>query len=511
MSPKPVLAVALDCGDPQLIERWMSEGILPNLQELVYAGSYGRLESTAEILGGSPWPTFYTGKTPGDHGLYHYMQWCPEQMEHITVTPDWLPARPFWRELANMGYRVIAIDIPMVYPPATFNGMEVYGWATGDTLTTKEVPFLFPSSLGDLIHKKLGIDPLPFGDRMWGIQNADGLLQLRDRLVESTDNITNLAEKLMKHEKWDLFMVCLGAPHPGGHKFWDASGLWNSSEIDEFNQALQDIYVACDAAVGRLVNGVDGEVTKLVFSLHGMGPNTDRSSMLPKMLDKILSNKTKGSHLFRNAKEHVPGVARVNVSKNPLSGSLYKIYQFISQKLNEGNHNLAPVFCLRTDQNGYIRINLKGREASGIVNPGQDYDNICNKIIEGLKTFVDYDTGEPVVKRIIITEQLYEKGDKMKHLPDIIVQWTNNPSANQKAVVSNRYGTIPWLTPGRNPSGRSGNHRSEGFLLAIGDHIQPDSKRDGAHILDLAPTICALLEAPLPWDMCGKIIPEIKP
>jgi predicted AlkP superfamily phosphohydrolase/phosphomutase len=432
-------------------------------------------------------------------------------MRHLELTPDWLPIRPFWRELANMGYRVVAIDIPMVYPPTPFNGVEVYGWATGDILGTKKVPLLYPSSLIDLIHNELGIDPSPFGEEMWGIQSPDRLLQLRDRLLESTDNVTNLAAKLMKHEKWDLFMVCLAAPHRGGHKLWDSSGLWELCDSDEFNLALRDIYVACDAAVGQLVKSVDDEVTKLVFSLHGMGPNTDRSSVLPKMLDKILSKEPNSTRVLGRIKGHVPGVARVNISKNLLAGSLYKIYQFISKKLNEGNRNIAPVFSLRTDQNGYIRINLKGREASGIINPGQDYDKLCCKIIEGLKTFVDYDTGKPVVERVITTEQFFKKGDKMKYLPDIIVQWSTEPAANQKTIVSNQYGAIPWITPGRNPSGRSGNHRSEGFLLAIGDHIRPGSKHEGAHILDLAPTICALLEAPLPWDMCGKVMSEIKP
>jgi len=53
-----------------------------------------------------------------------------------------------------------------------------------------------------------------------------------------------------------------------------------------------------------------------------------------------------------------------------------------------------------SDLQGYIRINMRGREALGIVEPGDEYDWLCSKIAEGLATFVDADTKEPVVESV---------------------------------------------------------------------------------------------------------------
>jgi predicted AlkP superfamily phosphohydrolase/phosphomutase len=511
MTPEPVLVIGLDCAEPRLIEKWTKDGTLPNLKCLIANGSYGRIESTSDWLGGSPWPTFYTGKIPAEHGLYHVLQWRADQMRHAEVNPKWLPVRPFWRELANMGYHVVAIDIPMVYPPEPFNGVEVYGWATGDILGTKNVPILHPPQLIDMVRNELGIDPIPFGEETHGIESSDSLLLLRNRLLKSTNNLANLAEELMKLEKWDLFLVCFSAPHRGGHKLWDSTGVWKLHDQEEFSHALRDLYVACDAAVGRLVKTAGDDVTKLVFSLHGMGSNTDRHMLLQKMLDKILCEKKSRTGLLKRLKEFIPGEARIKITSNSFTHLLYKLYQFTSKKQEDSkNYDRTPAFSLISDQPGYIRINLKGREASGIVNPGQEYDNLCSRIIEGLNTFVDYDTGKPVVENIFTSEQLFKQGSRMDNLPDMMVRWSSEPAANHKAIVSDRYGIIPWVTPGRNPSGRSGNHRSTGFLIANGHYIKPGVKIVGAHILDLAPTICALLEAPKPWNMCGKVIPEIQ-
>lgn len=45
---------------------------------------------------------------------------------------------------------------------------------------------------------------------------------------------------------------------------------------------------------------------------------------------------------------------------------------------------------------------------------------------------------------------------------------------------------------------------SEGFLLAFGDDIPPNSKIENAHILDLAPSVLAFFGFSKPDNMCGN-------
>ncbi len=158
---------------------------------------------------------------------------------------------------------------------------------------------------------------------------------------------------------------------------------------------------------------------------------------------------------------------------------------------------------LLADLQGYIRINLRGREAQGVVEPGGEYESLCAEIADGLATFRDADTGEPVVAAIGRPRELFGDGGRVDRLPDLLVKWCAMPSAQHRAIVSERFGTIAWPTPGRAVTGRSGNHRPDGFLVAAGPHIAPGSV-DGAHIMDLAPTVHALFGVPTPSQMRGK-------
>lgn len=52
----------------------------------------------------------------------------------------------------------------------------------------------------------------------------------------------------------------------------------------------------------------------------------------------------------------------------------------------------------------------------------------------------------------------------------------------------------------------SGSHEAAGIVLAIGPGIQPGRPIDDAHILDVAPTILALLGYPVADDMDGRVL-----
>jgi arylsulfatase A-like enzyme len=90
------------------------------------------------------------------------------------------------------------------------------------------------------------------------------------------------------------------------------------------------------------------------------------------------------------------------------------------------------------------------------------------------------------------------------------VRWAPSPCARTTAIESPRFGRIAWPRPGKNPNGRSGNHTAEGFVVATGDGIEPGSSvGEGAHILDLPPTILALLGEDIPPHMTGDVLPGI--
>ncbi|MDD1776163.1 MAG: alkaline phosphatase family protein [Candidatus Methanomethylicus sp.] len=512
--PRRVLVIALDSAEPTLIEKWMNDGTLPHLKSLRSRGAYGRLKSSAEWLGGSPWPTFYTGTSPAMHGLYEINQWHPRLMKHVQTSNEWLPLTPFWRKFSENGPRVISIDLPMTYPAECINGIEICGWMTHDSIGNMGRTVSFPP--GEISHFKgdFNLKPVPITLDKFGIQSVRSLLGLRDQLILATENLAGLAEKLMDCERWDLFMVSFASPHRGGHKLWDFSGAIgraSARERREFSEALHDVYIACDKGVGQLVDRAGNNAAALVFSLHGMRPNKDRAYLMPKMLNSIL--KSKVNLASQSAKDHsiiewikVNGALWLPLAF-PTSSFAYKVAFKIYHTLNGSNAQTtfsSPAFSIDSCLNGHIRINLRGREKDGTVEPGKAYDQLCSAIIEDLKTFVDADTGKPIVEQAVRSDRLYGLGRRIDFLPDIVVKWAPTPAIYNRRVISDRYPSISIAMPPRHHNGRSGNHSPQGFLLAVGERIQPTLNFDGGDILDLTPTILELLGIEKPVEMQGK-------
>lgn len=502
IQPPPLLMIGWDAAAASLVEQWTDDGTLPNLAALRARGAYGRLGSTADWLAGSVWPTFYTGTPPSEHGIYHFLQWRSEQMKLARPTPDWLPARPFWRSLGP-GRRVVAIDLPMTCAPEPFHGVEVTGWATHDRLSD---PVCHPESLARWIRNEVG-PPVATGEP-YGLLSTAALLKLRDRLLANVKYVASLSEALIRREAADLYLVGFGATHTAGHKLWDGAGVAHTvtpRDRDELGRALRDVYAECDRSLGRILAAAPAGARVMVFALHGMGPNNNRNELMPAMLERILGE-GRGPQRFgllKRIRELVPARFRHTVKQSLPDSIQDRLTAFWRTGGEDWSTRRLVPHC--ADLQGYIGINLKGREPQGIVEPGEEADELCRKIELGLCTFVDGDTGEPVVELVKRGMELYPGRPGRGVLPDLIVRWTPSAVSGVRRIVSPEHGTIEWPTPGKSPDGRSGNHVGQGFLVAAGEGIAPGSI-EGGHILDLAPTACAMVGVPPLPQMAGKCL-----
>jgi Uncharacterized conserved protein len=499
-NPTPLLMIGIDAAEIALVSRWMADGSLPNLRRVRDRGTFFPLRSTADWLVGSPWPSFYTSTPPSEHGLYHYLMWRPDLMRHDRPTPDWMPLQPFWRDIADKGFRVAAVDVPLAYAPADFAGRELCGWATHETL---QPVCSHPKELIEEIERRIGKPP--FDDEEAYLLTARQLLQVCDQCVRTTQMVAEAGATLISDEMCDLFLLCFSATHRAGHQLWDrANMLGDASERDAeaLSDALRQVYIAADAGVGTLMDAIGQGANVVVFSLHGMGVNNSRVDVLADMLSRVLAGDAPDVKpgLLDKLRRIVPADARSWVKT--------RLPIFVQDKLTlfwrtRGiDWTKTSAFAAFSDLYGYVRINLRGREPDGIV-PPEDYDALREKIMAGLSTFVDRDSGEPVVEAMAKIEDIYLEGAMQSHLPDLVIRWRPDAAANHNALVSPQFGTVAWPTPGTHPQGRSGNHRDTGFVLAAGPDISPTVNPD-AHIIDLAPTAYTLLGLDVPGQMRGR-------
>ena len=68
-----VVIVGLDGQDPELTEKWMNEGLLPNFSRLRQAGCFARLGTTLPAESPVAWSSFQTGCNPGKHRIYDFL------------------------------------------------------------------------------------------------------------------------------------------------------------------------------------------------------------------------------------------------------------------------------------------------------------------------------------------------------------------------------------------------------------------------------------------------------
>ena len=502
----PVLMIGMDAAESTLLERWMEEGALPNLRAMRDRGAFGRLKSTAQWLVGSPWPSFYTSTWPSQHGMYHYLIWRPELMCHERPAPAWLPLQPFWRDISATGKKVVAVDIPLAYAPGSFNGVEISGWATHEIL---EPPASHPPELMHWVLEKFGKPP--FDNEEAHLLPASRLLEVREQCIRTTRLVGDLGVALMQKEPWDLFMVCFAATHRGGHQLWDATSMAGQATADQsaiLEHAIKDIYVACDTAIGELMNAAGGSATAIVFSLHGMGANLSRSDILREMLARVLARAdgSGGPVVSPRITDRLRALLPIQLRSWVKTRLPIAVQDRLTLFWRTGGTDWSRTraFAAFCDLDGYIRINMRGREALGIVEPGEEFERLCAEIAAGLKTFVDEDSGTPVVEDIARLTELYPTGDMRKHLPDLMIRWSAEPAAKHRRIVSRLYGAIDWPTPGHHPQGRSGNHWPDGFMLACGEDIAPGSILENPHILDLAPTVYELMGVDPPAHMQGR-------
>src|SRR5437660_8583802 len=59
--------------DPELAERFISEGMLPNLAKLQQQGTFRKLRTTFPAISPVAWSTFQTGVNPGKHNIYDFL------------------------------------------------------------------------------------------------------------------------------------------------------------------------------------------------------------------------------------------------------------------------------------------------------------------------------------------------------------------------------------------------------------------------------------------------------
>jgi predicted AlkP superfamily phosphohydrolase/phosphomutase len=162
-----LIIIGLDGQDPNLTDRFMAEGLLPNFSRLLSTGSYRRLRTTFPPISPVAWSSFSTGTHPARHNIFDFLHrdrrtYLPtlsssrvaSASRFLRIGKYQIPlgapecrnlrkSKPFWVILGERHIWSTILRVPITFPPDKFYGAELSAMSTPDLLGTQGTFLLF--------------------------------------------------------------------------------------------------------------------------------------------------------------------------------------------------------------------------------------------------------------------------------------------------------------------------------------------------------------------------------
>ena len=459
---RKIVVIGLDAGDSRLVEKWAAEGKLPAFSELLRRGLYGDLETTAAISSGSAWPSITSGCNPAKSGMFSRYQLSSGSYNVRRIGAGDNRLAPFWSSFSGP---LVVVDAPKVALSSSIDGAQVVEWGAYDHYSQFGAS---PDQLTGEILKTFGKHPFIERDFEVVLNQRRDFHALKAQLINGVRQKLKLNLHLLKSYQPRFFFSVFGECHAAGHAFWRFHDHCHPGyESDStLTTALLEVYQALDRAVAELLSALPPQTTFVVLSSHGftLDSGADEHFLCQLLIKTGMS---------------------VPRTTNTRYGSYVPAMIFDMAKSN--------AFPLPSDLQGFIRINLSGREPDGKVRPN-DYGSVCEELEKELLALRHCGSGAPIVKSVIRVHDTFS-GPFKADFPDLSIVW--NTEETITSVESPTCGLIhrrPDLSAG------GGNHRGAGFIVFQGSDFSPGRFKGGVY--DVAPTLSHWLgEASRPeWD-----------
>jgi predicted AlkP superfamily phosphohydrolase/phosphomutase len=488
-----VVLIGLDGLGWDVLEPGLESGQLPTLEKLREDGRSTDLESTHPPWTPCAWPSLQSGRNPGAHGLFDFFTrdgYEKRLADRRDVDAPYLPD-----VAASEGRSVVSINFPVTHPvPAYENGAVVPGY-----LAPEDAEF-HPEGIREEYEREHG-EYVVYPEYGADEDAVEGY-------VDVARSRRDMARFLDERFDWDLLAVQFQVTDSVFHDLEDP---------DERFEVLS----AVDGFVADIVD-LGEDPTVIVASDHGMGDYYWTFYVNAWLAEKGYCETTEGeTEYFRTKKSELKGeddagdsavatllstgmsaASKVGLTPNRVHGALSTVglagvverllpaSVLVSAQNRTVDWERSDAFQIFFNSLG-VHLNRTGREPAGTLSESA-YEALRDELIEELGTVRDPD-GDLVFDDIKRKEEVYD-GPHLDDAPDLLLY-----PRNYEYDVS---GSI--LGPFRRYEHQ--NHRPDGILLAAGPGVT-DATLDRASILDVAPTVAALLGLPLDSDRDGSVLP----
>jgi predicted AlkP superfamily phosphohydrolase/phosphomutase len=443
-------------------------------------------------ISGSTWVTLLTGQSIGVHGAMDYVQIDPHSYHgtHAELTPT----ESYWGDtifsiLSAQGYRVASLFLPMTYPPQPVNGLVVSGVPMPDETRPVSWP---PEVAAEIGH---------FTDRRMMTLRYEDKAEVERYLAQSIAATTRTTKRYWREGGYDFLATCLASPDIAHHYFW-------ARDDPEAMERIYRIYDRVDQALGELIEMADDDTTVVLFSDHGGGDAPRRIFSVGRWMVE------EGYLALRKAA--LGGASAGLANRLVKLGRRYRLNEHLRRYIRRGirqavlsvTHN--DLFADWSRSRAYpvefffptvgIEINLRGRQAQGIVEPGEAYESLRREICAKLESVLDPETGKRVFQWARPREDHFH-GPHLERIPDIVayVDLDYDPKIHIYPEVI-RPNEQPWEYP------YMGYHAQAGVFAVRAPGARAGQELPPGDMTDLAPTLLELAGAEIPESVEGKVL-----
>lgn len=499
-SDRPLVVLGSKVGDAESIARWAAEGRLPTIQSIMDRGCHGRIAGPDRFGEHGSATTLFTGLPADRHGHYYFRQLRPGTYRLEPHGSAHITARPFWALDDVFRGPVAIVDVPEGRAIPGLPGSQLANWAYHIADVIAVEPTAEPPELLGEIEALVG--PPPETPSLHPTRSDPGKARAHlEHLLDGVRTKGRVVRHVVGRQPADVVVATFDEPHAASHLFWfDRLEAEAPSDDPVLRDAIRTVYEAMDREMGRILDEVGGVPNVVVLSLFGMGDRLSTQGLNEIVLRELgyeVPRAAGGGSLrpIDVARQLVPAGLRRALSRYLPAGRQEEI---LADRLARGiDWSRTTAFSLPSLYTGLLRVNLRGREPEGIVDPG-DYDALLSRIEADLGRLEVAATGEPAIESIVRASELFGGGPP-EILPDLFVEWRGGPRLLDR--VAHPGGELRQERPAFCPGSEE---TLVGFLAAAGPDVGGRGAIGDVAIGDLAPTFLTLLGSTPPDAMPGR-------
>jgi predicted AlkP superfamily phosphohydrolase/phosphomutase len=453
----PVVVIGLDGADFDLLLPWLEAGELPNLKAFLDEAAVGDLTTVYPILSPVCWTSAVTGVNPGKHGIFDFQKQDPAGGDPLIETATHRRALPLWMLLSDTGHRVGVMNVPMTYPPDPVRGAMISGFP----FPSGEVNITYPPEL----HAQLPDYPLDFLGLTLFSRTPD---EMYADFLKGQEARRRVALDWIGSGKYGFLWLVFTGPDKVQHFFWKYMDPDHPNHdpalANRLGGNILELWKKQDAILGEVLAALPENATVMMLSDHGF------------------------DGIYR----------QVNLANWLATTELPKWLQ---------SHAIPPLNIT----NGILHYILEGQ-----LTGGSDREAFVDKFIDLCGRLEDPETGQKPIENMFRREEIYSGRMEVK-APDIVFQETPKYFVTRGVVDSLDLPTFQdvWTTS------FSAHHRPEGILAvrspmvvrssegSLRERLAGGGDYDKANIMDVAPTLLALMQESIPEAMDGRVLEEV--